>query len=65
MAIPLPILVVVLALDVFCFVDLYRADDVRNLPKWAWAVIMIVIHFLGAIAYLFFGRYRHAELGLT
>jgi predicted membrane-bound dolichyl-phosphate-mannose-protein mannosyltransferase len=65
MAVLLPILMVVLALDVFCFVELYRAEEVRNLPKWAWTLIIILIHFFGAIAYLFFGRTRHVGLGLT
>jgi predicted membrane-bound dolichyl-phosphate-mannose-protein mannosyltransferase len=65
MAVLIPILIVVLALDVFCFVDLYRAEESRNLPKWAWTIMIILIHFFGAIAYLFFGRKRHAGLGLT
>jgi hypothetical protein len=64
-AILLPILIVVLALDIFCFVDLYRAEEVGYLPKWAWTLIIIMIHFFGAIAYLFFGRKHHAGLGLT
>jgi hypothetical protein len=65
MAILLPILIVVLALDVFCFVDLYRAEEVNNLPKWAWVLLIIVLHFFGSIGYLIFGRKRNAGLGLT
>ena len=65
MAILLPVLIVVLALDVFCFVDLYRAEEVAYLPKCAWVILIIVIHFFGAIAYLIFGRKRRAGLGLT
>jgi len=65
MAVLIPIIVVVLALDVFCFVDLYRAEEVCNLPKWAWVILIIVIHFFGAIGYLIFGKKRHLGLGLT
>jgi len=65
MEILLPILLVVLALDIFCFVDLYRADEVSYLPKWAWVILIIVIHLFGAIGYLIFGRQRHVGLGLT
>jgi hypothetical protein len=62
MAVLIPILIVVLALDV---VDLYRADEVGFLPKWARVIIILLIHFFGAIGYLIFGRKRHAGLGLT
>lgn len=58
MAALIPILIVVLAFDVFCLVDLFRAEEVRYLPKWAWAII-IVIHPLVGIGYLIFGRKRH------
>lgn len=68
MAVLIPILVLLLALDVFCLVDLFRAEEVGYLPKWAWAIIIIVMHLLGAIAYLIFGRNRHggvAGIGMT
>jgi hypothetical protein len=68
MAVLIPILIVVVALDVFCLVDLYRAKEVHNLPKWAWAILIIVLHLLGAIGYLIFGRQHHrhvAVVGLT
>jgi len=31
-------------------------DRVRNLPKWAWLLIIIFFGTLGAIAWLFAGR---------
>lgn len=55
----IPVVVVLLALDVFCLVDLFRREDVSYLPKWAWAIIIIVLHLFGPIAYLIFGRNRH------
>jgi hypothetical protein len=65
MALLLAVLVVVIALDVFCLVDLYRSEEVSYLPKWAWVILIIVAHFVGAIGYLIFGRNRHAGLGLA
>ncbi len=47
-----------LALMVMAFVlaDLYR-HDVKHLPKWAWALIIVLGNFpLGAIAYFVLGR---------
>lgn len=60
--------VILLALDIFCLVNLYRAEEVSKPPKWAWAVLVLVVHLLGAIGYLIFGRKRHcgiAGIGLT
>jgi hypothetical protein len=68
MSVLIPVVIVLFALDIFCLVDLYRAEEVSNLPKWAWAVLIIVVHLLGAIGYLIFGRKRHgsvASIGLT
>ncbi len=51
-------LVVLIALGVafavFCLVVLARADRVRYLPKWAWALI-ICSSSLGALVFLRFG----------
>lgn len=55
---PLPVLLVlalVVAIDAGCLIDLIRAR-VRHLPKWAWAVIILIQFPLGVTAYLVFGR---------
>ena len=49
----------------FCLVDLIRADKVRFLPKWAWAILCLGIGLtipFGGILYLLAGRDRHPRL---
>lgn len=43
---------------VFCLIDAILADDarVRNLPKWGWILLIIVIPLVGGIAWLAVGR---------
>lgn len=62
MVLLIPALIILLALDVFCLVDLSRAEEVNHLPKWAWAIIIVVLHLLGPIGYLAFGRKRHGDI---
>jgi hypothetical protein len=58
------VLVLVLAVglavawEVFCLRDLARADRVRYLPKWAWAIICLFSIPWGGIVYLIVGRDR-------
>jgi hypothetical protein len=54
----IPIVVVAVGFEVFCLVDVVRADEVRYLPRWAWAVICLISIPLGGIAYLIVGRTR-------
>jgi Phospholipase_D-nuclease N-terminal len=53
-----PILVVGAAWIALCLVDIARAERVRYLPKWLWAVICVISVPLGGIVYLVFGRRR-------
>ena len=53
-----PIVVIAVAFVVFCLVDLVRADQVRYLPRWAWAIVCVVSVPLGGIVYLILGRRR-------
>lgn len=50
------------ALLVFGLIDCIIADSarVRNLPKWGWVLLIIVIPLVGAIAWLVAGRPRRA-----
>jgi hypothetical protein len=52
----LPLLIIEIGLLVIALVDLIRRENVKHLPKWVWAVIIIVLNFIGPIAYLIVGR---------
>jgi ABC-2 type transport system ATP-binding protein len=56
----IPLLVLVIALDVYCLIDLARAPALRGgVPKFAWVIIILFISApIGALAYLFVGRDR-------
>jgi hypothetical protein len=47
-----------LALDIFCVIDLIqtRDDEVRNLPKIAWLILILLFPPIGSIAWLAAGR---------
>ena len=50
-----PVFVVLAAFVIFCWVDISR-NDVRYLPKWAWAIICVISIPVGGIVYLLIGR---------
>lgn len=54
----LPVLLI--AFTVFCLVDVAKtgADDVRNLPKAVWLLLVLVLPGIGGIAWLLAGRQR-------
>ena len=51
-----PLLIIEIVLLVVALVDLIRREQARYLPKWAWAVIIIFLNFIGPVAYLILGR---------
>jgi hypothetical protein len=42
----------------FCLVRLATADEVRFLPRWAWAVAVVCVSPLGGVLYLLSQRLR-------
>lgn len=52
-----------LALVVFCLIDCVQSDDqrIRNLPKWAWIVLIVLLPIAGAIIWLLAGRPTRAR----
>jgi len=50
-----PIVFLQLGLMIFALVDLVRRERTKG-PKWAWALVIVLINFIGPIVYLVFGR---------
>jgi hypothetical protein len=55
--------IVGLILWIFCVIDSIsaRQDSVRNLPKVAWVIIVLLFPFVGSLAWLLAGRPRSTE----
>jgi uncharacterized membrane protein YhaH (DUF805 family) len=51
----IPIFLLQLALLVIALLDLVRREQTRG-PKWAWALVIVLISIIGPIVYLLFGR---------
>ena len=51
-------LVLVFGVTIYALLDCARADEsqIRNLPKWGWLLIIILLGPIGPIAYLVAGR---------
>jgi hypothetical protein len=52
-----------LILWIFCIIDSIsaRPDSVRNLPKVAWVIIVLLFPFVGSVAWLVAGRPQSSE----
>lgn len=55
-----PVLVIQLALLVAALVDLIRRPRTKG-PKWLWAVVIILVNFIGPIVYFVAGREEKIE----
>jgi hypothetical protein len=47
-----------LGLTIFCLIDCIQTPEieVRNLPRWAWILLILIFPLIGAIAWLVAGR---------
>ena len=50
-----PIVFLQLGLMIFALVDLVRREKTKG-PKWTWALVIVLISFIGPIMYLMIGR---------
>ena len=51
-----PLVIIELTLVVIALVDLIRREEVKYIPKWGWALIILLINLIGPILYLIIGR---------
>jgi len=56
---------IALALVIFSLIDCVQSDEhrIRNLPKWAWLVLIILIPIAGPVTWLLAGRPTRATAG--
>ena len=52
----IPLVLIQLVLMIICLVDLVRREKVKGLPKWAWAIIIVLGELIGPTVYLIVGR---------
>lgn len=55
--------IIEVVLFVACLIDAIQTptEQARNLPKWAWLLLIVLVPFAGPIAWLFAGRPRRLE----
>lgn len=51
----IPLVVLQVLLMVVALVDLLRRERTRG-PKWAWALLVVLVNLIGPVVYLLFGR---------
>ena len=52
----IPLVLLQLTLMIVALVDLIRREKTRGLPKWAWALVIMLGELIGPIVYFIFGR---------
>ncbi len=52
----IPLVLLQLILMIVALVDLGKREKVRGIPKWGWAIIIILGELLGPILYFVLGR---------
>ena len=59
------LIVIPLAVTIYAFIEAITAkrDQVRNLPKWLWILLIVVLWIGGAVLWLILGRPRNNTAG--
>ncbi|MBM3150631.1 MAG: PLDc_N domain-containing protein [Chloroflexi bacterium] len=51
----IPVVIIQLGLVIAALLDLIRRERTRG-PKWAWALVIVLVNFIGPILYFVVGR---------
>jgi len=54
----IPLIIIEYGLMIFALVQLARSE-VKGMPKWGWALIIIFINIIGPIVFLLAGRKKY------
>ncbi|MDG0843982.1 PLDc N-terminal domain-containing protein [Staphylococcus equorum] len=52
----IPVIIIIALYLIICFVDLFKVNKTKFLPKWAWGLIICISVPLGGIIYYLLGR---------
>lgn len=52
----IPLVVIQFGMAIFCLIDLNKREKVNYLPKWGWALIILLGELVGPVVYLLVGR---------
>jgi len=56
----IPLIIIEYGLLIFALVVLVK-NEVKHLPKWGWALIIVFVNLIGPIIFLIAGRKRDEE----
>jgi len=51
----IPVLIIQLVLMITALIDLIRREHTRG-PKWIWAIVIVLVNYIGPIVYFVAGR---------
>ncbi|MCD4669421.1 MAG: PLDc N-terminal domain-containing protein [Actinomycetia bacterium] len=56
----IPVIIIEYGLLIFALVQLFKSE-VKYMPKWGWALIIILINIIGPAVFLIAGRKKDGE----
>jgi len=56
----IPVIIIEYGLLIFALVQLFK-NEVKYMPKWGWALIIVFINIIGPVVFLIAGRKKDGE----